>query len=140
MASFRVLPALKPTVLLAGMLMVAPVCGLRPVRASRWRTLNVPKPIRLTSSPRAAAAEIWLANALITSLAFSRLRPVWSAIAAASSGLRIENSCYLLWLLFPDDRQPGWRLKQSIVVATLMCKPRLVTICSKNKKGHQDDE
>ena len=34
----------NPTVLLAGMLMTAPVWGLRPLRALRDRTVHVPKP------------------------------------------------------------------------------------------------
>jgi|TARA_Y100000294_G_scaffold133270_1_gene125799 hypothetical protein len=41
---FNVGAGLKPTVLLALILIVAPVCGLRPVLALRFLTVKVPKP------------------------------------------------------------------------------------------------
>src|SRR5690606_18450543 len=88
-ASFRALPALKPTVWLAGIWIAAPVWGFLPVRALRLRTEKVPKPIRLTSSLRAMALVISSVIAVITSLAFSLDRLALAAIAAASSGLRI---------------------------------------------------
>ena len=50
-ASFNALPDTKAGTLDAAILISAPVCGLRPVRAARLFTLNVPKPINCTASP-----------------------------------------------------------------------------------------
>src|SRR5690554_6389083 len=50
-ASFRALPALKPGTLAAAILISAPVCGLRPVRAARSLTEKVPNPTSTTESP-----------------------------------------------------------------------------------------
>ena len=47
---------------------------------------------------REAAAETWSVNAVITSPALSRVRPVRSAMAAASSGLRIGYSFFAVLL------------------------------------------
>ena len=44
-ASFNALPDTNAGTLDAAILISAPVCGLRPVRAARLFTLNVPKPI-----------------------------------------------------------------------------------------------
>src|SRR5207248_2283244 len=44
-------PGVNFATLRAAILMVAPVCGLRPLRAFLWETENVPKPIRATRSP-----------------------------------------------------------------------------------------
>ena len=44
-ASFNALPDTNAGTLDAAILISAPVCGLRPVRAARLLTLNVPKPI-----------------------------------------------------------------------------------------------
>src|SRR5262249_7623429 len=51
MASLSALPAVKRTTRRLGISMVAPVCGLRAVRALRWAVLNVPKPTKATASP-----------------------------------------------------------------------------------------
>ena len=45
------MPALKDGILAAAISIVAPVCGLRPVRAARSRTEKVPKPTNATCSP-----------------------------------------------------------------------------------------
>lgn len=50
-ASFSSLAGRKATFLLAAIWIVAPVAGLRPVRASRWRTSNVPIPLIRIRSP-----------------------------------------------------------------------------------------
>src|SRR5690606_27731646 len=50
-ASLRALPALNPGILEAAIWISAPVCGLRPVRAARSLTENVPKPTSTTDSP-----------------------------------------------------------------------------------------
>lgn len=49
-ASFNALPGLKPGTLAALISIVAPVCGLRPVRAARSLVPNVPKPTNTTGS------------------------------------------------------------------------------------------
>lgn len=43
-ASFKALPGLKAGTSVAGIVISLPVCGLRPLRAARWRTSKVPKP------------------------------------------------------------------------------------------------
>lgn len=53
--SFKALPALNTGTLRAAILISAPVCGLRPLRASRLRTSKLPKPTRETLSPLANA-------------------------------------------------------------------------------------
>src|SRR5580692_9777831 len=73
--------------LLAAMLIVAPVAGLRPCRAARWLMLNFPKPARATSPPAAsssATASIVASNAWRAWLGAS---PVRSATLSARSFL-----------------------------------------------------
>ena len=50
-ASFSALPALNAGFIDAATLIVSPVRGLRPSRAARLRTWNVPKPTTVTVSP-----------------------------------------------------------------------------------------
>ena len=50
-AAFSVAPALNAGALDALILMGAPVDGLRPLRAARFLTSNVPKPTKATLSP-----------------------------------------------------------------------------------------
>src|SRR5271169_2605963 len=50
-ASLTVFPAWNRTALLAGILMLSPVCGFRPSRAGRAATLKVPRPETRTGSP-----------------------------------------------------------------------------------------
>ena len=50
-ASFNALPARNFGCLQAAILIVAPVCGLRPVVAARFLTSNVPKPTKVTLLP-----------------------------------------------------------------------------------------
>ncbi len=52
-ARLRVSPALNLAWVLARILIASPVCGLRPLRAARSATLNLPKPDSRTSSPLA---------------------------------------------------------------------------------------
>ena len=54
MASFNLEPVLKPTVLLAGMLIGLPVEGFRPIRALRSFTPMLAKPGRIMESPFAS--------------------------------------------------------------------------------------
>src|SRR5689334_20554922 len=87
--SFSDFPGLKATVLLALILTGSPVCGFLPVRAPRWRCRKVPKPTSVTLSLRCRAPVISSRTALRTRLACSLVRSAFSAMAAASSGLRI---------------------------------------------------
>src|SRR5690606_10458786 len=91
-ASFRPLPAENFGTLRAGIFTSAPVCGLRPVVASRLETEKFPKPIRRTSPPlfswlvmteKTASTAAW-ASALESLAA--------SATADTSSFLFMENS------------------------------------------------
>src|SRR4051812_22724662 len=50
-AFLSALPAVKRATRRFGILMAAPVCGLRAVRALRFDVLNVPKPTNDTVSP-----------------------------------------------------------------------------------------
>ena len=50
-ASFKVFPAVNFGTVIAGMVILAFVCGLIPSRAARFETLNVPKPVRVTLFP-----------------------------------------------------------------------------------------
>jgi len=57
------LPGLNEGILAAGILIVLPVCGLRPVLADRARTEKVPKPTNGTSFPRYRATGFELTHA-----------------------------------------------------------------------------
>ena len=72
-ASFTAFPAWNRTALLAGILILSPVCGFRPSRAGRAATLKVPRPETRTGSPAtrdsrtacttaftASAAAVWV--------------------------------------------------------------------------------
>ena len=66
MFAFKSAPALNFATFLAAILISAPVCGLRPVRALRLLTENVPNPTKITLSPffkASAVADVKLFNA-----------------------------------------------------------------------------
>ena len=50
-ASLRTLPALKTGAFFAAILIVSPVLGFLPSLSFLWATLNLPKPVKTTSSP-----------------------------------------------------------------------------------------
>src|ERR1700691_5914984 len=54
---FSALAAENFAALEAAILIVSPVDGLRPSRAARWLTLNLPKPASATSPPAASSSE-----------------------------------------------------------------------------------
>jgi hypothetical protein len=56
-------PARNLATFLAGILISVPVCGLRPVRAARLVTVNVPNPTKATRSPFLSALVVELMNA-----------------------------------------------------------------------------
>ena len=84
-ASFSALPAASLTVLAAGMVIVSPVAGLRPSRASRRPTDSAKKPGTLTFSPLAAASSSVLCRPRRTASTVFCSRSAWSATAATSS-------------------------------------------------------
>lgn len=85
--SFKALPALKAGTLEAAMLMVAPVCGLRPVLAARALTRKEPKPTKDTESPvfSAPVMESKTESTALVAAAFDM--SVLSATASISSDL-----------------------------------------------------
>gem|GEM_PF-5898868 len=93
-ASFSALPARKPGTLPAGMVNSLPVCGLRPVRAARSRTENVPKPTSATSSPSFSESETELTNA-------SNTRPA-AALEISASAAILSINCDLFTLFIPS--------------------------------------
>ena len=88
-ASLNALPALKAGTVEAGMLIVAPVAGLCPVRADLLRDSNVPKPVNRTESPFTTVSVIAASSELIT-----------AAVSffgyACACGNRINN--FFFWL------------------------------------------
>src|SRR5215831_4082290 len=75
-----------------GTLMVAPVAGLRAVRAGRSAFSNTPKPVMATLSPFATAAWMVSSTALTASVAVF-LSPIRAEIAPIKSRLFIFHSC-----------------------------------------------
>jgi D-alanine-D-alanine ligase len=76
----------------AGTLMVAPVAGLRAVRAGRSLFSNTPKPVMDTLSPWATADWMVSSTAFTASVA-DFLSPIRSEIASIRSRLFIVHSC-----------------------------------------------
>src|ERR1700726_3214480 len=72
------------------MLIAAPVCGLRAVRALRFETLKVPKPTNETGSPFLSALVIPSIIESITAAALVFVIPVSLAIFAATSCLFMQ--------------------------------------------------
>src|SRR5947209_6029528 len=73
----------------AAILIVAPVCGLRPLRAFLWETENVPKPIRATRSPFLRAAVMLSTAVSIAAVACVLLMSQAPAIRSTRSALFI---------------------------------------------------
>jgi hypothetical protein len=84
------LPAANFTVFAAGMVMVSPVEGLRPVRSERAPVENDPKPISYTVSPRVTADVTASRIASMASPVLALLSPVLAATASMSSCLFIQ--------------------------------------------------
>src|SRR5690606_12901272 len=61
-ASPRDLAGTNFTTLRAAIWILAPVCGLRPVRAARSLTLSLPRPGRVSSSPCSRASRVICAS------------------------------------------------------------------------------
>ena len=69
----------------AGILIAAPVCGLRPWRAARLATLKLPKPVSRTSSPLTRLSVMVVKTASTARWASALLVPVMFATASTSS-------------------------------------------------------
>jgi len=80
-AVFSAVPALNAGALDALILIGAPVAGLRPLRAARLRTSNVPNPTSATLSPFLSVAVMTSISAAILRSASALLLPVLVASA-----------------------------------------------------------
>src|ERR1700712_1246034 len=85
--------------------MVSPVCGLRPVRADRSATVNLPKPPTDTSSPAATRAEMTSNVASTIDFASATETSACSATRPARSDLLMLG--ILLLLCFGARRRSG---------------------------------
>src|SRR5262249_8624868 len=88
-AFFNSAPGVNFATRRAAILMVAPVCGLRPLRAFRCETENVPKPIRATGSPFWSELVMLSTPASIAAAAWVLLIPAPAAIRSIKSALFI---------------------------------------------------
>src|SRR5581483_10637114 len=94
-------PGVNFATLRAAILIVAPVCGLRPLRAFREDTAKVPNPIRATRSPFLRAA-VMLSTAVSMAVpAAALLMPAPAAILSMRSPLFIVSPGR-----FEDPRRP----------------------------------
>ena len=89
---------MKVTAFLAGILTVAPVCGLRPSLAFLLETLNVPNPATGTLSPFFNALVITSNVASKARFASAFVNPVFAAIAST-------NSAFFHFILPPFFKQ-----------------------------------
>src|SRR5690606_5608835 len=94
---FSVLPGLKPGSFAAEILIVAPVCGLRPSRAARSFTAKVPKPTSVTLSP--------FCNVLVTlAVKASRTRVAVLLVTSADAAIASINSALFTGIAPGGDR------------------------------------
>src|SRR3954465_15535158 len=84
-AFLRPEPAVKRGTLLAAIVIVSPVRGLRPSRAPRSATWNLPKPVKLTSSPAPRAVSTDLITASTAEPASFLLNPLSAATRSTNS-------------------------------------------------------
>src|ERR1700722_10336002 len=96
---FSSLPGVNLATLRAAILMVAPVCGFRPLRALRCETENVPNPIKATLSPflRAAVTLSTVVSIAVVACAFEMLQaPAIRSTRSALFMLSPETSVSVL--------------------------------------------
>src|SRR5437870_3324817 len=114
-AFFRSAPAENFATLRAAILMVAPVCGLRPLRAFLCDTEKVPKPINATRSPF-LRAEVMLSTAVSMAVAACALLILLpAAIRSMRSALFIFSPGRSLF--FPARTRNGARVEQENLAA-----------------------
>src|SRR5204863_4541356 len=86
-APFSVRLGLKRGTFACGIVISLPVRGLRPLRAARLFTQNVPKPLIVTRRPLRSESKTALTNAFIARSAECLEEPAALAICATSSAL-----------------------------------------------------
>src|SRR5947199_8784326 len=86
-------PGVNFATLRAAILIVAPVCGLRPLRAFLWDTEKVPKPISATRSPFFRAA-------VMLSTVVSIADAAWVLLIWQPAAIRSTRSA--LFIVSPD--------------------------------------
>src|SRR6266536_2476732 len=101
-ACLRDLPALNRGTRRLGILIGAPVCGLRALRAFRFDVLNVPKPTNDTGSPFLSDFVMLSISESSAPAAADLVRPVSLAILATTSCLFMN----------PPDRSASQRLSR----------------------------
>src|SRR5713226_8058861 len=99
----------------AAILIVAPVCGLRPLRAFLWETEKVPKPINATRSPF-LRAEVMLSTAVSMAVAACAL------LILLPAAIRLMRSALFIFspgrsLFFSARTLNGARVEQENLVA-----------------------
>src|ERR1700731_4380808 len=95
-------PGLNFATLRAAILIVAPVCGLRPFRAFLCDTEKVPKPIKATRSPFRSAPVMLLTAVSIAVVACALLISQAPAILSTRSALFISFSSQVSLLCIPS--------------------------------------
>src|SRR5579864_8371885 len=90
-AFFNSAPGLNFATLRAAILIVAPVCGLRPLRALRCDTEKVPKPINATRSPLRRADAMLSTAVSMAVVACALLTSHAPAILSTRSALFIDS-------------------------------------------------
>src|SRR5687767_2299350 len=85
-------PALKRATFFAFILITAPVCGLRPLRAALLLTEKVPKPTRVTLPPPLRVLVTALTKESTAAFAWVFVTPASSAIFEINSALFIVKS------------------------------------------------
>jgi hypothetical protein len=88
-------PALNFATRLAAILIGLPVCGLRPLRAERLATVNVPKPMSATLSPFFKVLEVTFMKA-------SKARDASALVIFASDAIASINSALFIFFVFSD--------------------------------------
>src|SRR3984957_15250892 len=106
-AFFNSAPGVNFATLRAAILIVAPVCGLRPFRAFLCDTENVPKPINATRSPL-RRAEVTLSTAVsIAIVACALLISHAPAILSTRSALYMSLSSQVSFVSQPVPGETG---------------------------------
>src|SRR5205823_735844 len=114
-AFFNSAPAVNLATLRAAILMVAPVCGLRPLRAFLWDTENVPNPINATRSPFFSAAVMLSTAVSMAAAACVLLMRLLAAIRSTRSALFIFSPGQVWFSVFrargrvAPAKQKTWR-------------------------------
>lgn len=120
------LPAVNPGVFRAGMLIGAPVCGLRPVRDFLERTINVPNPVTTTLSPFLSVSVIEPNTAWTASRAAFAVRLAFLATTSTRSAFVMEYIHLLLGRGIESTRKNFKRV--AISISTRQCK-RIRAFC-----------